>query len=123
MPVEDASVLSTLFTYLKSEEQIMYLARAFQEIREPRAQSIFSKETKAFGTVWVPPGPERDVRDEALRMMLSEGHKGWDDSRLRWQWDEICDVFAYHGREAAEDWWVMWGALRERSQQNTDGVH
>lgn len=123
LPIEDASVLTTLFTYLKSEEHIPYLAYAFQEIREPRARSLFSKETKAFGTVWVPPGPARDARDEALKMMLLEGHKGWDDSRLRWQWDEICEVFAYHGREAAEDWWVMWGVLRERSQQVSNGIH
>ncbi|KAI9464190.1 hypothetical protein HD554DRAFT_2175245 [Boletus coccyginus] len=123
MPIEDAGVLSTLFTYLKSEEHIPYLAYAFQEIREPRTRSIFSKETKAFGTVWVPPGPARDARDEALKRMLLQGHKGWDESRLRWQWDEICEVFAYHGREAAEDWWVMWGALRERSQQMTNGFH
>ncbi|KAH0836647.1 hypothetical protein J3R83DRAFT_8366 [Lanmaoa asiatica] len=123
MPVEDAGVLTTLFTYLKSEEQIAYLARAFQEIREPRAHSIFSKETKALGTVWVPPGPARDARDEALKIMLLEGHKGWDETRLRWQWDEICEVFGYHGREAAEDWWVVWGVLRERSQQTMNGSH
>ncbi|KAG6381604.1 hypothetical protein JVT61DRAFT_202 [Boletus reticuloceps] len=123
LPIEDAAVLSTLFTYLKSEEHIPYLSYAFQELREPRAQSLFSKETKALGTIWVPPGPARDARDEGLRKMLLEGHKGWDESRLRWQWEEICEIFAYHGREAAEDWWVMWGVLRERSQQTVNGFH
>ena len=116
MPIEDAGVLTTLFTYLKSEEHISYLTQAFQEIRESRAHTIFAAETKAFGSLWTPPGPERDARDEGLRMLLLEGHKGWDESKLRWQWDEICGVFAYHAREAAEDWWVMWGILRERSQ-------
>ncbi|KAG9312971.1 hypothetical protein JVU11DRAFT_6407 [Chiua virens] len=123
MPIEDAGVLTTLFTYLKSEKQIAHLSQAFQEVREPRAHVIFSKETKAFAFVWVPPGLARDARDEALRKMMVAGHKGWDETRLRWQWDEICEVFAYHGREAAEDWWVMWGALRERSQQMTNGFH
>ncbi|KAG8220927.1 hypothetical protein J3R82DRAFT_2431 [Butyriboletus roseoflavus] len=87
MPVEDAAVLTTLFTYIKSEEQITYLAQAFQEIREPRVQSIFSKETKGLCSVWVPPGPTRDARDEALMAMMLQGHKGWDETKLRWQWD------------------------------------
>ncbi|KIJ65700.1 hypothetical protein HYDPIDRAFT_87975 [Hydnomerulius pinastri MD-312] len=126
MQVEDAGVLTTLFSQLKTKEQISHLAEAFQEIRQPRAQSIYSKETKAFDTVWVPPGPGREARDQALSMMMSEGHKGWDESRLRWQWDEICEVFGYHAREAAEDWWVMWGVLRERSQMvshHHNGLH
>lgn len=123
MPIEDAAVLTTLFTYLKSKEQVPYLTRAFQEIREPRAQSIYSKDTKGLGTVWIPPSPARDERDEALKKMMMEGHKSWDETKLRWQWDEICEVFAYHGREAAEDWWVMWGALRERSQQTASDIH
>ena len=122
MPVEDAGVLTTLFTYLKSEDQIPYLAQAFHEVREPRVYSIFTKETKAFGSLWLPPGPERHARDEGLKMMMMEGHKGWDETKLRWQWDEICEVFAYHAREAAEDWWVMWGILRERSKQ-ANGFH
>ncbi|KAF9245246.1 FAD/NAD(P)-binding domain-containing protein [Melanogaster broomeanus] len=119
MQVEDAGVLATLFTRLKTTDQISHLAEAFQEIRQPRAQSIYTKERKAFDTVWVPPGPARDARDQALGMMMADGHKGWDESRLRWQWDEVCEVFGYHAREAAEDWWVVWGALRERSQSMT----
>jgi len=117
MPTEDAAVLTTLFTRLKSEEQISSFAHAFQEIREPRVQSIFTKETRAFGTFWVPPGPVRDARDEALMKMLLQGHKGWDEAKFLWEWEEICDVFAYHGREAAESWWVAWGLLWERSQE------
>ncbi|KAF9221336.1 FAD/NAD(P)-binding domain-containing protein [Gyrodon lividus] len=122
MQIEDAGVLTTLFSRLKTEEQISHLAEAFQEIRQPRAQSIYNKETKAFDTVWVPPGPAREARDQALSMMMAEGHKGWDESKLRWQWDEICEVFGYHAREAAEDWWVMWGVLRERSQMTDNDI-
>lgn len=122
MPTEDAAVLTTLFTHLKSEEQISSFAHAFQEIREPRAQSIFTKETRAFGTFWVPPGPVRDARDEALMKMLKQGHKGWDEAKFLWEWEEICDVFAYHGREAAESWWVVWGVLWERSQEKPNAT-
>lgn len=110
-------MLSTLFTYLKSEEQIVHLAQAFQELREPRIRAMFSKETKAFTeSYWLPPGPARDARDEALKQMMMDGHRGWDENKLRWDWEEICEVFVYHAREAAEDWWFMWGLLRERSR-------
>ncbi|KAH7890749.1 hypothetical protein F5I97DRAFT_1799851 [Phlebopus sp. FC_14] len=125
MQVEDAGVLSTLFTQLSSRDQIPHFMEAFQEIRQPRAQFIFSKETKSFETVWIPPGPVRAARDEVLRKMMTEGRKGWNEDKLRWQWEEICEVFGYHAREAAEDWWVMWGLLRERSKEinASNGLH
>ncbi|KAG0709253.1 hypothetical protein DFH29DRAFT_978816 [Suillus ampliporus] len=115
MQIEDAEVLGTLFSRLRDLDQLPHLVEAFQELREPRTRAIYAKETKAFQTVWVPPGPQRDARDQALHGMMVEGHKAWDESKMRWQWDEICEVFGYNARDAAEDWWVMWGMLRERS--------
>ncbi|KAG2145125.1 hypothetical protein DEU56DRAFT_788922 [Suillus clintonianus] len=115
MQIEDAEVLGTLFSRLRAWDQLPHLAEAFQELREPRTRAIYAKETKAFDLVWVPPGPQRDARDQALYSMMVEGHKGWDETKMRWQWDEICEVFGYNARDAAEDWWVMWGMLRERS--------
>jgi len=115
MQIEDAEVLGTLFSRLRAWDQLPHLAEAFQELREPRTRAIYAKETKAFDTVWVGPGPQREARDQALHGMMVEGHKGWDETKMRWQWDEICEVFGYNARDAAEDWWVMWGMLRERS--------
>jgi len=115
MQLEDAEVLGSLFSRLRDWDQLPHLAEAFQELREPRTRTIYAKETKAFTTVWMPPGPQREARDQALHAMMVDGHKGWDEANLRWQWDEICEVFAYNARDAAEDWWVMWGLLRERS--------
>jgi salicylate hydroxylase len=120
MQIEDAEVLGSLFSRLRDWDQIPHLAEAFQELREPRTRAIYAKETKAFSTVWMPPGPQRDARDQTLYAMMVEGHKGWDETSMRWQWDEICDVFGYNARDAAEDWWVMWGMLRERSMARDD---
>jgi len=47
---------------------------------------------------------------------MAAGHERWSEGQLREQWEEIAGVFGYNARDAAEDWWVNWGALRERSQ-------
>jgi salicylate hydroxylase len=58
------------------------------------------------------------MRDERMKMSLSIASADkWDDAMLRQQWDEISDAFGYNAREQAEDWWVKWGALGERSKE------
>lgn len=47
--------------------------------------------------------------------MVTLGLQGWSEDKMRWQWEDISEVLAYSAREAAEDWWVSWGILRERS--------
>ncbi|KAH7914821.1 hypothetical protein BJ138DRAFT_296148 [Hygrophoropsis aurantiaca] len=116
MQVEDAEVFGSLFSQFRSWDQLPLLLEAFQDLRQRRTQTIHAKETKAFQTVWVPPGPERKARDEALRSVMVSGRQGWDEKKMRWQWEEICEVFGYSAREAAEDWWNTWGMLRERSR-------
>ncbi|OJA10682.1 hypothetical protein AZE42_01049 [Rhizopogon vesiculosus] len=103
MQLEDAEVLGSLFSRLRDWDQVPHLAEAFQELREARTRAIYAKETRAFGTLWVPPGPQRDARDTAFHRMMVEGHKGWDENNMRWQWDEIWEVFGYNARDAAED--------------------
>ncbi|KAH7918716.1 FAD/NAD(P)-binding domain-containing protein [Leucogyrophana mollusca] len=116
MQVEDAEVFGSLFSQLRSWDQLPHLIEGFQDLRQSRTRNIHEKETRAFQTVWVPPGPERQARDEALRSVMVSGWQGWDEKKMRWQWEEICEVFGYSASEAAEDWWVMWGMLRERSR-------
>ncbi|KIJ65706.1 hypothetical protein HYDPIDRAFT_110856 [Hydnomerulius pinastri MD-312] len=116
LQVEDAEVLGWLLSRLHSWEQLPHLLEAFQDIRQERCRTVHEKEFMGFQLVWLPPGPKRDVRDETFRAMMSSGVQGWDEEKMRWQWEEISDVFGYSAREAAEDWWVNWGMLRERSQ-------
>jgi salicylate hydroxylase len=66
--------------------------------------------------VWLPAGQRRDARDESLRAMMVPGLQGWDEDKLRLQWEEVNDFLGYSAREAAEHWWVNWGMLRERSR-------
>ncbi|KAF9245252.1 hypothetical protein BU15DRAFT_71011 [Melanogaster broomeanus] len=119
LQVEDAEVLGWLLSRLHSWEQLPHLLEAFQDIRQTRCRVVHEKESKGFQLVWLPPGPHRDARDETLRAMMESGLQGWDEEKMRWEWEEIGGVLGYSAREAAEDWWVSWGMLWERSQAYT----
>jgi len=77
------------------------------------------QELSALQLFWLPPGPGRDERDKSLRAMVTLGLQGWDEDKMRLQWEEVGDVLGYSAQEAAEDWWVSWGVLWERSSQST----
>lgn len=100
---------------LKTWDQLPQLVEAFQDLREERCQSVNEKELMGFQLVWLAPGPHRNARNQALWAMMTLGLQGWDEDKMRCQWEEISEVLGYSAREAAEDWWVSWGMLRERS--------
>jgi len=115
LQIEDAEVLGGLLSRLRRWGQLPHLVEAFQELREERCRSVHDKEMMGFRLVWLPPGARRDERDQSLRAMVTLGLQGWSEDKMRWQWEEISEVLAYSAQEAAEDWWVSWGMLRERS--------
>lgn len=84
----------------------------------------------------LPPGPERRDRDATWREQKtayvdrdvlsgggnsSAGSSSGDDTEetqeLRRQWMEFFEVWGYDARDAAESWWVEWGALREQASR------
>jgi salicylate hydroxylase len=99
---------------LSSWDQLPQLVEAFQELREGRCRVVHEQELMGSQLVWLPPGPHRDERDRSLRAMVSLGLQGWDEDKMRLQWEELREVHGYSAREATEDWWVSWGILRER---------
>lgn len=112
LAVEDAAVLGTLMSRLQSVEQIPQLLDAFQDLRQNRCDRVHTSEVNNVVLVGLPPGETREMRDAGLRVSLEEREGYWDDEgHMREQWDEVGDVFGYNAREAAEDWWVKWGAL------------
>jgi salicylate hydroxylase len=116
LAVEDAAVLGTLFSRLREWEQVPLFLQAYQELRQPRCNAVHLSELSHAALTWLPPGPERDLRNAQMRQsMQSKEH--WDDKRLRQQWDEISETFGYSAREAAEAWWVNWGVLEESTKE------
>ena len=68
------------------------------------ARSVCSAEggTSASG----PPPPEEEEEEEEEEEDLGE---------LAQQYAENAELWGYDARDAAEDWWVKWGNLRERT--------
>ena len=116
LAVEDAVVFGVLFSHLRTHQQIPILTEAYQDLRISRCQMVHEGELNNARLVWLPPGEARDQRDTYMKASRTAGSEHWDEGQLREQWEEIAGVFNYCARDAAEDWWVNWGALRERSQ-------
>jgi len=61
------------------------------------------------------PGHERQARDNDMQKLLHAGQHKWDDDAYLGIWGQLCQVWAYDAFDAADDWWVQWGVLRERA--------
>ncbi|KAJ6473164.1 hypothetical protein C8R45DRAFT_1103744 [Mycena sanguinolenta] len=118
MAIEDAEALGVLMSHLSCPEQIPQLMEGFQELRQKRCDFIHFGELSNWAFSMMPPGEERDSRDALLRESLKTGIEHWDDGMLREQWEQIEVGFAYHMREAAEDWWMKWGSLGNAVKSN-----
>ncbi|KAF7354633.1 3-hydroxybenzoate 6-hydroxylase 1 [Mycena sanguinolenta] len=118
MAIEDAEALGVLMSHLSSPEQIPQLTEGFQELRQKRCDFIHFGEMSNWAFSMMPPGEERDSRNTLLRESLKTGIEHWDDGMLREQWEQIEVGFAYHMREAAEDWWMKWGSLGNGVKSN-----
>lgn len=114
-------VFGSLFSHLTSMEQIPIFINAYQELRRPRCNFLRQAE---FDNVWLmslPAGPEARARDENVRRTNEE----WHDGMLKEQYDEFSGIFGYDAGDAAEEWWVSWGRLREeaRDRRSKLGPH
>jgi len=116
MCIEDAAVLGCIFSHLRARSQIASFLYAFQKLRLDRCNDVLRNETRNLALLSMPPGPERQARNEGLAPTLAVDNTDWDDEKLREQWEEISGLFAYDAYEAAEDWWLKWGRLRERAE-------
>lgn len=117
--IEDAAVLGVLFSRLRNHEQISHLLYGYQDLRQQRVSTICDLEGANHFLLMLPPCAERDLRNEAwVRMKKAAEARGdaeIEEGELERQFAEICEVWGYDAIDAAEDWWVHWGMLRERA--------
>ncbi|KAH9024901.1 hypothetical protein EDB84DRAFT_1564246 [Lactarius hengduanensis] len=119
LSVESAAVFSTLFSYVRGFDHIPLLVRAYETIRRDRADFLHRVELTHVTQTMFPPGPEQLARDQEMRKLLQAGQAKWDDDAYLGLWGQVCETWAYNAFDAADDWWVQWGILRERSL----GIH
>ncbi|KAJ6492567.1 hypothetical protein C8R47DRAFT_1319379 [Mycena vitilis] len=118
MGVEDGAVLAKLFSHLNTHSQISDFLNAFQELRQPRCETVLASETGIIKYMSMPNCPEQVLRDQTM-MAKTEANSnlfdvsdGADESP---EWEEIKTVFGYDAEDEADNWWVSWGLLKERS--------
>ncbi|KAH9066722.1 hypothetical protein EDB87DRAFT_1828071 [Lactarius vividus] len=119
LSVESAAVFSTLFSYVRGFDHIPLLVRAYETIRRDRADFLHRVELTHVSQSMFPPGPEQMARDQEMQKLLHAGQAKWDDDAYLGLWGQVCETWAYNAFDAADDWWVQWGILRERSL----GIH
>ncbi|KAH9973872.1 hypothetical protein BGW80DRAFT_1496011 [Lactifluus volemus] len=115
LALEDAALLGTLFSRLRSVEQVPTLLYAYQDLRKGRAEAVAALEYQNVRVALSSPARIRDgqVRWTALPADAPNPPPGSGptDAELA----EIAEVWNYYAVDAADEWWVEWGMLRERS--------
>jgi salicylate hydroxylase len=117
--IEDAVVLGWLLSRISSLSTLPRLLSALQEIQESRRIAAAESEDRTTSFVWLPPGPERDARDEGLRAARAELVNSHEEALLE-QWEQIGAIFGYSPTEAVEDWWAKWGRMIENVNTSDD---
>ncbi|KAI0741980.1 FAD/NAD(P)-binding domain-containing protein [Daedaleopsis nitida] len=113
MAVEDAVVLGSLFSHLRTTSQIPSFLCAYQELRERRCDLVKLADIGNAQMVAMPAGPAADARDEDMRHAIAE----WDEGTLKAQFEEIAEIFCYDAGDAAEEWWVNWGRFSQTARE------
>jgi salicylate hydroxylase len=115
LSVEAAAVLSALLSYVHSLDHIPHLVNAYETIRRERSKFLHEVDVANISQSMFPPGPERQARDFEMQKLLHAREHNWDDNAYLGIWGQLYQVWAYNAFDAADDWWVQWGALRERA--------
>ncbi|KAL7280606.1 hypothetical protein ACG7TL_005543 [Trametes sanguinea] len=113
MAVEDAVVFGSLFSHLRTLDQIPSFTSAYQELRQRRCELVKQADIANAQMVSMPDGPMAEARDEDMRRRKDE----WDEGTLKAQFEEIAEIFLYDAGDAAEEWWVNWGRFSETARE------
>ena len=125
--LESACILGVLLSHLRSMEQLPSLLYAYQDLREKRSPRLHELEMGLRAYCGMT-GDAREARDENMRAIaaaaqarhdrgLRPGEGAEEDTGpLAQQFAEVAELWGYDAHEAAEEWWLRWGLLRERSE-------
>ncbi|KAH8806624.1 hypothetical protein DL96DRAFT_1631228 [Flagelloscypha sp. PMI_526] len=113
MSVEDGAVLAELFADVTTYAQIPFLLSAFEEIRQPRANTTSYTEYMRFLVLSLPDGPEKEQRNMALGATLVMKQGGdldlGESEMLAETWSDFVQAYAYDSKLAAREWLQVWG--------------
>ncbi|KAL8286628.1 hypothetical protein RQP46_004156 [Phenoliferia psychrophenolica] len=92
--LEDASVLTALFSNLRTKSQIPQALKIYQDVRKDRADRAVASATSLKSVLHLPDGPEQVKRDQAMREVANGGPNPDLWGNAQWQ-EEVfsCDIF------------------------------
>ncbi|KAF7301975.1 FAD-binding-3 domain-containing protein [Mycena indigotica] len=113
MGIEDAVTLGALFSHLQNRKEIAVFLETYEELRQNRVQAAGESEYQSLLMICLPPGPERDGRDETLKLTKDREFEDFDNCDpesdvLVQTWEQYLMLFNYDAKEAVDDWWSMW---------------
>ncbi|KAF7335442.1 6-hydroxynicotinate 3-monooxygenase [Mycena venus] len=123
MGVEDGAVLAKLFSHLNTHSQITDFLYAFQELRQPRCEMVIASETNIIRYMGMPNCPAQEARDQAMIAKHEADADLFvyvDGEEESAEWTEIKTVFGYDAEDEADNWWVSWGLLKQRSLERVN---
>ncbi|KZT68283.1 FAD/NAD(P)-binding domain-containing protein [Daedalea quercina L-15889] len=116
MATGDGVMLGRLFSYLHRKEQIPSFLAAFAENRHQRVQSIKKTQSTNPASMSMPPGI---LQANTLKAVV----ESMGNEEAAWYTEEaIRDIFVFDPEEEADDWWVQWGLVQERSARILPGT-
>ncbi|KAJ7511066.1 hypothetical protein B0H11DRAFT_1953873 [Mycena galericulata] len=124
MDVEDGAVLAKLFSHLHTHDQISEFLYAFQDLRQPRTETVLAAETGIIHFMSMPYCAKQEKRDQEMMAKVAMGADVFDISAGGMkspEWREIKEVFGYDAEDEADNWWVTWGLLKQRSLGSSIG--
>ena len=88
---------------MRAYEEIPTLLYAYQELQQPRARKLEALDNDNFTVRSMPPGPERDARDAAMKEFVKVRYDPWRDDDVSRQWWKNYEVRAYDTYDTADD--------------------
>lgn len=73
MAFEDGVVLAKLFSHLRTKDQIDSFLGAYQELRQPRMNTVHSREVGIVHYMTMPPCDFQQARDDGMRSKRDAG--------------------------------------------------
>lgn len=76
----------------------------------------------------MPPCPMQEARDQVFRAKRDAGLNALgsydtvqdEADHTEGHWAEIKDIFGYNVEDEADNWWVQWGLLMERANDEAE---
>ncbi|KAJ7657378.1 hypothetical protein DFH06DRAFT_1328190 [Mycena polygramma] len=113
--IEDGACIGKLFSHTQNPKRVKEFLHAFQEHRKPRCAHIRQSEQNHVDFITLPDGEQQIARDATMRANHAAGLNVLDtpESDMQSIWDDMRLVFGYDPADAADEWWVSWGRLRD----------